>query len=125
MPRMSLMLVLDPDIFRDSTGWQTLASIENLKLELKRLIGICRDRGLRVVFDRDCWRDVEINLIRSLKDVPGSTELSSALSILRKNFLELVQVAPPVGGRTWGVLGLFPQAGDARLRDCVAKSLID
>ncbi|HHY6927763.1 TPA: hypothetical protein ACV4T7_007148 [Burkholderia ambifaria] len=122
------MLVVDPYLFYpDSSGHgYDQTRIDELKAQLSEIIAICRRFNWKVIFDRQGWRHIELSVIRNITSQCKDNELAVALSVLRRNFLETIDVDAGVQVRTWGIKPLFNDLStpeDVDLAEKVTRSL--
>jgi hypothetical protein len=110
------MLVVDPYLFfPDGTAVRYDGDrINELKAHLSEIIAICRKFNWKVIFDRQGWRQLELTLIREITAQCQDAELSVALTVLRKNFLQTVDADHTPQIRTWGIKPLFNNLGTPR-----------
>jgi len=106
---MSQMLVIDPYIFlpNPKIGKYDDSSTKILKSDLKKIIAFCKAKNSKVIFDRETWRHLELNFIKTLAIGSRDHELDVALTIFRKEILNVIDFNESGKVRTWGVNSLF------------------
>lgn len=126
---MSLMLVIDPYLFLPNPiiGIYDKDSSKIIKADLKKIIDFCRKQKTKVVFDRETWKNIDLNFIRKLSMTSRDSELDVALTIFRNDLLNVIDFNESEKTRTWGLNSLFygiANETNKTFADAVAKSIL-
>ncbi|MEM5432517.1 hypothetical protein [Cupriavidus oxalaticus] len=121
------MLIIDPYLFCPDNikSEYDRDRIQQIKEQLHEIISICRKFNWKVIFDRKGWRNIELNFIRKITAQCQDADLNVALSALRRDFLQMVDIDGVEGIRTWGIKPLFNGVNtpiDSDFADSVARS---
>jgi hypothetical protein len=127
-PRMNLMLLIDPYIFLPGkTGKFDTKKICEIKLILKTIIFICKQKNWKIICDRDGFNYIEMNIIKNITKDFSDPELATALLIMRRDCINTVHIDDAQRVRTWGIKPLFNNLvseSDKLLADFVTKSAL-
>lgn len=123
------MLVIDPYLFlpNPKVGKYDENSRKAVKSDLKRIIAFCKKEKTKVIFDRETWRNIELNFIKALTESAKDFELDVALTIFRKELLNVIDFNDGEKVRTWGVNSLFygiVTEVDKSFANAVTKSIL-
>lgn len=123
------MLVIDPYLFlpNPKIGKYDENSSKLLRSDLKKIIAFCKKKKYKVVFDRQTWKNIELHFIKILAAGAKDFELDVALTIFRKEILNVIDFSNGEKVRTWGVNSLFygiKNDADRDYANAVTKSIL-